>query len=382
MKYMTLARPRGRHLLALALIAQLGAFSALAQSPRARERANDNARFNRDRTYERDDRRDRDRDEDRNRYTQGTRMSDEQFIAEAYQRGQWELQLAHRAVQNSQDKSVQTIGHRIINEQTRANDELKKLASSKGVSLPQDLTSSQKQTYERLAGLQGAEFDKAYRQHLNSDYKETIQMFENAASNGRDGQVRSVASQYAKLFEEHAEVIGMGSVGTTSDRSYVRGNDTAATANKSNLTGPLSAKDEQFVKRVYRSSQTQVEAAQLAARKSRDNQVQTMAQSIVSDHREMDRDLMELASRRGAQIPRELGSGQQDELAQLKKLSGNEFDREYNDYLERSHKNMLQAFDDAAKSNDADVRSFAMKYRDSVQQHLRSANRNGDGSRK
>jgi predicted outer membrane protein len=155
MKYMTLARPRGRHLLALALIAQLGAFSASAQSPRARERANDNARFNRDRTYERDDRRDRDRDEDRNRYTQGARMSDEQFIAEAYQRGQWELQLAHRAVQNSQDKSVQTIGHRIINEQTRANDELKKLASSKGVSLPQDLTSSQKQTYERLAGLQG-----------------------------------------------------------------------------------------------------------------------------------------------------------------------------------------------------------------------------------
>jgi putative membrane protein len=379
MNYMTLARPRGRRVLTMLLIAQLAALSASAQSPRARERANDNARFKRDRTYQSDS-----RAEERDRFST-KRMSDEQFIAEAYQRGQWEMQLAHRAVQNSQDQSVQTIGHRIINEQTRANDELKKLASSKGVSLSQELTSSQKQDYERLSGLKGSEFDKAYRQHLNSDYKQTIQMFEDAAQNTRDSQVRNVASQYANLFEEHAQVIGIAGLGSTSsDRSYVRGSENSSTANTSVSTsrGPLSAKDAQFLQKVSRSSRTQVEAAQLAARNSRDRQVQSLAQSIISDHQQMDRDLMDLASKRGVDLPRQVGQGQQDELAQLKKLSGNEFDREYNEYLERSHKNVLDAFDNAAKSDDSDVRNFAMTYRDSVQQHLRSAHRTGEGARR
>lgn len=374
---MTFLKPR--RALVLLVVAQLAALSASAQSQRARERASDNARFNR--SAERDTDRDQDRNRDDRRSNRN--VSDEQFLAEAYQRSQLELKLAHTAVQVSKDESIQKLGHRIINEHNRANEDLKKLATTKNVTLDTTLSGSDQREYDRLSKLTGTEFDRAYRDHLNSDYKRTIQMFQDAGTDARDTQVRNFASQYATTFGEHAQTIGITGLNNNSrDRDYVRGSDNSSASSRSTTsTGPLAQKDEQFLKKVYRTSRTHSQAAQLATRNSRDRQIQTMAQDIVRDNERMDRDIQDIAQRRGLELPR-LNENQQDELSQLRKLNGNEFDREFNDYLSRTQKNTLEAFDEATKSSDPEVRSFALKYRDGMQQNLRGSQRPGDGTRR
>lgn len=356
-----------KQMLALALIAQLSAVAVNAQSSRARERANDNARFNRE------------NDSNSNRRI----TSDDEFLRNAYSRAVGEENLAQLAVKNSQDAEIQKIGHRMINEQNRAKADLKRIAEAKNITLQNELAQADQRTRDRLSGLQGAEFDRAYRDHLNTDYKNMIYMYQDQAQDARDTQVRDVASQYAKMFEEHAKLMGVTGVGVVDtdrrnrdrDRGYVRDRDNASTAPAA-ATGRLSQKDEDLLQRVYRMNKVEIEAGRLAEKRGGANKSKVLAQTMISDHQQMERDLEEIASRRKLDLPKQLGSGQEDNLANLKKLSGNDFDKEYNDYLARSHRNAEKLLKDAASSSDPDVRNFASKYLGSIRQHEQSIQRN------
>jgi putative membrane protein len=356
-----------RHIVAVALIAQLGAAGVNAQSQRARERANENARFNRD-TASSTDRRN---------------VTDEEFLKDAYSRAVAEESLAQIAVKNSQDAEIQKMGHRVINEQNRAKADLKRIAESKNITLSAELVSADQKTRDRLQGLQGAEFDRAYRDHLNTGFKDMIHLFQDKAQNARDNQVKDVASQYAKMFEEHAQVMGLTGVSAAdADRGYVRERDRSSTSTSSSsttsastATGRLSQKDEDMLQRAYRMSKTEVEAGRMAAKNSKATKVQSLAQTMVSEHQQMQQAIEDIASRRGFSLNRNLGSGQEDNLDNLKKLSGNEFDQEYNSYLERSHRKAEQLLKDIAASSDSDVRNFGTKYLESVRQHQQSIQR-------
>jgi len=354
----------GRACAGKCLVIILAAGSAVvttnAQSPRARERASENARFNR------------------------RAMSDEEFIREAYARGLAELGLAHIAVQVSRDPDIDRIGHRVINEQGRANDDLRRLADARNITLPTVISQADQRTYDRMARLPGGEFDREYRRHLDTDYRQTIELFAEAAQRARDPQVRDVAAQYANLFEQHAQVIGIrglpagvpdSAYGRSRERTYVRGREGGRL-----IAPPLSDRDAQLLMRAYQQSRTESEAAQLALRNSRDRAIRTEAQNIIAAHQAMEQDMADLAARRGLALPRELLESQRGFLNKASRLSGNEFDRDYHDYLMISHRNSIQLFDQAAGSNDPEVAGFAMKYRDLLRQQGQDAQRVGEGS--
>jgi putative membrane protein len=374
-------------MLVVALALQMGTTAAFSQSERARERANENARFNRE--YDR------------------RAMTDSEFLQRAYAQNLAEMKLAHVAVQASRDSEVQKMGHRIINEQQRANDALQKIADSKGVTLSKDLTQQDQQTYDRLSKLQGGEFDRAYRDHLNTDYRQIVRMFRDAAQNAQDQQLRNVASEYATLFEQHASTMGVATTGTAAtstgtaatgtdtavaagtseqrwnrndgrryswerDRNPVRERESASTSTgTSSATGALSKSDEQVVQRIFRQSRMQVRAAQLAAKNAQNNKIKQVAQDIVADHRQLNQELRDLASNRSLTLPTAAAGREGDDnvVDNLEKLSGAEFDRAYRDYLNTSHRNMTRQLE-SANTSDPDVRTFVARVQNVVQQHM------------
>ena len=86
--------------------------------------------------------------------------ADQKFVNEAAQGGIAEVQLGQLATEKASSDAVKQFGQRMVNDHSQANDKLKELASSKGVTLPQEPSARDRATKERLSKLSGEQFDK------------------------------------------------------------------------------------------------------------------------------------------------------------------------------------------------------------------------------
>ena len=66
-------------------------------------------------------------------------VADKDFIMKAAQGGMAEVALGTLAAQQGTDAGVKSFGNRMTNDHGKANDELKALATNKGLALPMDL---------------------------------------------------------------------------------------------------------------------------------------------------------------------------------------------------------------------------------------------------
>jgi putative membrane protein len=128
---------------------------------------------------------------------------DRQFLKEAAQGGMAEVELGQLAVQKASSDDVKKFGQRMINDHSKANDELKQLASSKGITLPTEPNAKQKATKKRLAGLSGQQFDKAYMADMVQDHKQDVADFRKESSSARDQDIKSFASKTLPTLEDH-----------------------------------------------------------------------------------------------------------------------------------------------------------------------------------
>ena len=159
----------------------------------------------------------------------GVPTKDHNFTVKAAQGGMAEVELGQLAQQNGQSQQVKDFGQRMVNDHSKANDELKQLASQEGVSLPTSLDAKDQATKQRLSKLHGAAFDKAYMQDMVTDHKKDIAEFKQEASSGNDQAVKSWASKTLPTLESHlgeAEKVAP-SVGAQSAMSDHMRNDNA-----------------------------------------------------------------------------------------------------------------------------------------------------------
>src|SRR5579885_1631540 len=70
---------------------------------------------------------------------------------------------------NASSSDVKALGERMVTDHTKANDQLKQIATSKGITLPTSLNAKDQATYDRLSKLNGAEFDAAYMKDMVAD---------------------------------------------------------------------------------------------------------------------------------------------------------------------------------------------------------------------
>ncbi len=131
--------------------------------------------------------------------------ADKRFVSEAAQGGLAEVELGRLATQKAQSADVKSFGQQMVDDHTKANDELKSLASGMGVTVPSDLDSADKAEMARLEKLSGDQFDKAYMQRMVKDHRKDIAEFKRESSSGRDAQVKEFASKTLPTLEQHLQ---------------------------------------------------------------------------------------------------------------------------------------------------------------------------------
>ena len=87
----------------------------------------------------------------------------------------------------------------------KANEELKTLAASKNISIPDSLSDKKRDKYNELAEKKGADFDKAYAAYMVEDHKEDIEAYKKAAENAKDAEIKSWAAGKVPVLQQHLQ---------------------------------------------------------------------------------------------------------------------------------------------------------------------------------
>jgi len=130
---------------------------------------------------------------------------DMKFAQDAVQGGRNEVQLGQIAAEKATDPAVREFGQRMVNDHQKANDELNRILTEKGITIP---TSTAKSTRSsgRLEDMNGADFDRAYMRDAVKDQRKDLAEFKNEAANGRDPEIRDFAARTVPVLERHLQM--------------------------------------------------------------------------------------------------------------------------------------------------------------------------------
>jgi putative membrane protein len=133
--------------------------------------------------------------------------ADRDFMMKAAVGGMAEVELGRMAAEKAVNSEVKTFGKRMVDDHSRANDELKQLASQKSVALPTELDAKHKETMDRLSKLSGAAFDNAYVTEMVKDHTEDVMEFERESTQGQNSDVKGWAAKTLPTLRSHMEMI-------------------------------------------------------------------------------------------------------------------------------------------------------------------------------
>jgi len=134
------------------------------------------------------------------------RAADQSFVMDAANGGMAEVELGKLAVQKASNDDVKKFGQRMVDDHTKANDDLKAVAASKNITLPKDTDAQHKALVDRLSKLSGPAFDRAYLSEMLKDHRKDVNDFKKEASSGRDPEVKAFASKTLPTLEEHLSI--------------------------------------------------------------------------------------------------------------------------------------------------------------------------------
>jgi len=134
---------------------------------------------------------------------------DRQFVIDAAQGGMAEVRLSQLALQRSTNPEVKQFAQQMIQEHTRANEELMQLAIQKGITPPTDVGPKYEAAMMRLMELSGASFDQAYMNEggINAHLENTA-VYQRQVGLGEDPDLKAFAARILPRVQGHLEMAG------------------------------------------------------------------------------------------------------------------------------------------------------------------------------
>lgn len=129
------------------------------------------------------------------------------FLTEAASGGMAEVELGKIASAKAQNPEVKKFAEMMVTDHSKANDELKALAAKKNVTLPTAPLAKHQSVIQKLQGMSGAEFDKAYVDDMLEDHEKDVAEFEKQSQSNPDADVKAFAAKTLPTLKKHLEAI-------------------------------------------------------------------------------------------------------------------------------------------------------------------------------
>lgn len=131
---------------------------------------------------------------------------DREFLEQAAQNGHAEVSASRLALEKSRNEQVRVFAQRMVEEHTRANEELKALAASKQYQPPTEPSLLQKGKEMLIGALSDDNFDRRYVNQIGVEaHEDTVELFEKASREAQDADVKAFATKMLPHLRDHLQ---------------------------------------------------------------------------------------------------------------------------------------------------------------------------------
>jgi len=131
---------------------------------------------------------------------------EKEFAMKAAQGGMAEVSGGTMAASKGTSGDVKNFGNQMVSDHGKANDELKTLATNKGISLPADTDDEHKKVADELSKKSGSAFDKAYMKDMVEDHEKDVAEFKKAQSTVKDPDLKAWVDKTLPVIEGHLKM--------------------------------------------------------------------------------------------------------------------------------------------------------------------------------
>jgi len=121
---------------------------------------------------------------------------------EAAKGGMMEVHMGQMGQDKGTSSGVKAFAKQLVDDHTKANDELMNLAKQKGITLPPDNPSAMP---KGLNGKTGDDFDREFAKMAVDDHQKDIAAFEKEANSGTDPDIKAWASKTLPTLRQHLD---------------------------------------------------------------------------------------------------------------------------------------------------------------------------------
>ena len=131
-----------------------------------------------------------------------------------------------------------------------------------------------------------------------------------------------------------------------------------------------ASQDKMFLMKSAEGSMAEIQMSQLALKKTKNPDVKTFAQKMVDDHTMLIANMKPFADQMGVQPPAKLKPEHMQEMARLKAMSGDGFDKEYiTAMVGDHHKDLGEFMTERDTTSNADLKTTVAQGTDVIKQH-------------
>ena len=127
------------------------------------------------------------------------------FMVKAADGGMEEVQMGRMAADKATNQRVKNFGQMMVEDHSKAGDELKSLARQKNVTLPATVSNDHQKDMDDVNKKTGKDFDKKYMSMMVDDHQKDISEFEKASKNTKDADVKAWVDKTLPVLRKHLD---------------------------------------------------------------------------------------------------------------------------------------------------------------------------------
>jgi putative membrane protein len=132
-------------------------------------------------------------------------MTTDGFVTNATIANMYEIEAAKMALQRSKTAKVKEVAQKILDDHTKAGEEMK--AAAAGMTMPTALDERRQGMIDNLKGAADADFDRVYLDQQNAAHMEAVTLFGTYADHGDNAALKAFATKTKPALEMHLQMV-------------------------------------------------------------------------------------------------------------------------------------------------------------------------------
>ncbi len=130
-----------------------------------------------------------------------------QRLVDAYSSNLCEVRNGENAITKAVTADVKELATMLVSAHMKMNEEVKRLADSRNVTLPSSVSDEDQKKIEKMNEKSGLDFDKEFSKEMKDKHEKAVKKYEKDAENSEDTEIKNWASNTLTEVKSHLDMV-------------------------------------------------------------------------------------------------------------------------------------------------------------------------------